>query len=55
MVCLMLALTYHFNLYRRTLRAEDGQISPWVRRVAGIASRMLWFSVGLAGRGIGLL
>jgi hypothetical protein len=55
MVCLFLALVYHFTVYRKIIRADEGRVTASVKRFAGIISLVLWFSVGLAGRGIGFL
>jgi len=55
MVCLFLALTYHFTIYRKIIRADEGRVTASMNRFAGILSLVLWFSVGLAGRGIGFL
>jgi hypothetical protein len=55
MVCLLLALTYHFTFYRKIVCADDNRITPFTARAAGIFSLALWFSVGLGGRAIGFL
>ncbi len=55
MVCLFLALIYHFTFYRKIVRADDSRITPLTARATGILSLLLWFSVGLGGRGIGFL
>lgn len=52
MVCLFLALTYHFTIFRR-ITFSGGPLTAAASRAAGIVSLVLWFSVGLAGRTIG--
>lgn len=54
MICLLLALTYHFTIFRKVTHEEE-RFSDAERRAAGIVALVLWFSVGLAGRGIGFL
>lgn len=55
MVCLFLAIVYHFTIYRRLTRSDQSRISPVAGRVTASLSLILWFSVGLAGRAIGFL
>lgn len=53
MVFLFLAIVFHFTLYRKVTRADDGRLNPlWTKLTGGLALT-LWFSVGLAGRAIG--
>jgi uncharacterized membrane protein len=55
MVCLFLAILYHFTVYRKVTRLDQSQLNPLLGRIAGALSLLLWFSVGLAGRAIGFL
>jgi hypothetical protein len=47
MVCLTLALMYHFTLHRRAIRSD---MSPVASKLAGAASLLLWSAVVFAGR-----
>jgi hypothetical protein len=53
MALLTLAIVFQFTLFQRVARNEKS--SPAVNRFAGVLSLVLWFGVGLAGRGIGFL
>jgi len=53
MKLLLLELAFHFTLFRRVMRADEGLFSPLVNAVTGTAALALWFSVGMAGRAIG--
>jgi hypothetical protein len=53
-IFLVLALTYHFTIFRK-VTSGNVTISPLRSKLAGFGSLALWFSVGLAGRGIGFL
>jgi len=55
MVSLFLAILYHFTIYRKVTRLDKAQLTPLSSRLAAGVSLLLWFSVGLAGRGIGFL
>ena len=51
MVCLLLAIVYHFAVYRRIMNSQS---SPMLwSRLGAVMSLLTWFSVGLAGRAIG--
>ena len=50
MTCLLLALLFHFTIYRHVTRRND--LKPVVYRLTGALALTLWFSVGLAGRAI---
>jgi hypothetical protein len=53
MLLLFLALVFQFTLFRRVTNGrKDSGVLP---RIAGVLSLVLWFGVGLAGRGIGFL
>jgi hypothetical protein len=53
MVCLLLAIVYHFTFYRKVTRSVEAPLMMlWSRLAAGL-SLTLWFAVALAGRGIG--
>ena len=51
MLLLSVALAFHFTIYPR-LTSKAGH-SRLANKLAATASTALWFSVGLAGRGIG--
>jgi hypothetical protein len=53
MLLLFLALVFQFTLFR--LVTSTPQDTGALHRVAGVLSLVLWFGVGLAGRGIGFL
>lgn len=53
MVFLLLAITYHFTVYRKLTRAVPDRWSPALEKLAAALSLILWFGVGLAGRAIG--
>lgn len=53
MMLLFLALTFQFTLFRRITNGR--QDSGALHKFAGVLSLVLWFGVGLAGRGIGFL
>jgi uncharacterized protein DUF6644 len=55
MVCLFLAVLYHFTIYRKVTRSETSRVTTGRARLAAVISLLLWFSVGLAGRAIGFL
>jgi len=51
MGALLLAVTFHFTVLRRTAsRAEVGRLRG---AIVGTVSLCLWFAVGTAGRAIG--
>ena len=47
MMCLMLALLFHFTVHRRVVRT---QVSPTSAKLAGAISLVLWSSVVAGGR-----
>jgi hypothetical protein len=53
MLLLFLAIIFQFTLFKRISYGND--TSPALSKFAGILSLVLWFGVGLAGRGIGFL
>jgi len=53
MTLLLFTLAFHFTLFRRVMRADEGRFSPLVNATTGAAALTLWFSVGMAGRAIG--
>ena len=46
------AVTFQFTVNRTIATAPAGRFSPAVRRITGLATLMLWFGVGCAGRAI---
>jgi len=42
MVCLMVALLFHFTLHRRAVRAD---VPPLAAKAAGVVSLLLWSGV----------
>ena len=55
MVFLFSALLFHFAYFRRVIRRDESSLSPAAIKIAGIGALVLWFGVGLAGRGIGFV
>jgi hypothetical protein len=55
MVVLFAALLFHFSFFRRVIRSDESALSPGVAKLAGFGALILWFGVGLAGRGIGFV
>ncbi|HLI85335.1 MAG TPA: DUF6644 family protein [Bryobacteraceae bacterium] len=53
MLLLVLALVFQFTLFSRVINGRKN--SAALPRIAGVLSLVLWFGVGLAGRGIGFL
>ena len=52
MVLLATALLFQFTVHRAVASAPAGRFSPAVRRMTGVATLVLWFGVGCAGRAI---
>ena len=52
MVCLMLALLFHFTIHRRAVRAD---VPPAAAKLAGALSLILWTSVVAGGRMIAFI
>jgi uncharacterized membrane protein len=50
---LALAILFQFTMFRGV--ASRRETSPVLSKLAGVVSLVLWFGVGLAGRGIGFL
>jgi len=48
MTFLLMALTFHFTLFRWVTRRDE--TGPVLRHVTGALALLLWFSVGWAGR-----
>jgi len=55
MVCLFLAVLYHFTVYRKVVQSVSLSVTNRQAQLAAGISLLLWFSVGLAGRAIGFL
>jgi len=55
MVFLFAAILFHYTIYRRVTKAEEGRIGPTWNKIAAIISILLWLAVGVGGRGIGFL
>lgn len=53
MALLIAALVFHFAVYRRTARAEP-PVGPMRARTVAVISLVLWISVALAGKLIGI-
>jgi hypothetical protein len=47
MVCLMLALLFHFTIHRRAVRSD---VPPFAAKLAGAVSLLLWTAVVAGGR-----
>lgn len=54
MMCLVLALLFHFTVFRR-LAATDAGPSPFARKLVALVSLALWLGVGIGGRAIGFV
>ena len=55
MALLAAAVVFYFTLHRQALlRVQSGKPTFWPR-IAAVVSLLLWLSVGVAGRAIGLL
>jgi hypothetical protein len=52
MVCLMLALLFHFTLHRRAVHPD---VSPMAAKLAGATSLLLWTAVVAGGRMIAFI
>ena len=52
MVLLLVALLFHFTVYRVVTSAQEGRFHPATYRVTGALTLLLWFAVGCAGRAI---
>jgi hypothetical protein len=55
MIFLFAAIVFHYTIYRRVTKAEEGRIGPTWNKIAAIISILLWLAVGVGGRGIGFL
>jgi hypothetical protein len=53
MILLATAIVFQFTLFRYVTNGREP--SPMLGKLAGVLSLVLWFGVGLAGRGIGFL
>jgi hypothetical protein len=53
MIFLLLAITYHFTIYRKVIRSPETRAASLQTRLAAGLSLVLWFGVALAGRAIG--
>ncbi|MGA2602227.1 MAG: DUF6644 family protein [Bryobacteraceae bacterium] len=54
MLLLAAAIAFYYTLHWKVVRSEGGEVGI-VSRLAGVISLMLWLSVGVAGRAIGLI
>ena len=54
MLCLALAVFFYFAIQERLFRREE-RGRNLLLKIAGIVSLLLWLSVGLAGRAIGII
>lgn len=52
MVCLMLALLFHFTIHRRAVRSD---VPPFAAKLAGVVSLALWTAVLAGGRMIAFI
>ena len=55
MLFLFAAIVFHYTIYSRLTKADEGRIRPAWNKVAAIVSILLWLGVGIGGRGIGFL
>jgi uncharacterized protein DUF6644 len=54
LVILVIAILYHFTIFRNGIRANPSPAPRWAAVIAAV-SLTLWFSVGWAGRAIAFL
>lgn len=52
MVLLIVALVFHFTIYRMVTSASEGRVPTIAYRLTGLAMLLLWFGVACAGRAI---
>jgi hypothetical protein len=52
MTLLATALVFNFTAFRIVAYADEDRFNPWLRRVMGGLTLLLWFGVGMAGRAI---
>ena len=52
MEILLIALIFHFTLFRRVTKAPENRFAPLWNRLTGAVSLLLWFGVAVAGRTI---
>ena len=52
MIFLLLAIIFHFTLYRKISRTNEERFRPVLGKLAAAISLVLWFGVGAAGRSI---
>lgn len=52
MTLLVMASLFAFTVRRRVAMAEPGRMSPALVKVTAVASMLMWFGVGFAGRWI---
>jgi hypothetical protein len=55
MLFLFAAMMFHYTIYGRVTKADEGRINPIWGKVIAIVSILLWLGVGIGGRGIGFL
>jgi len=55
MVFLIAAVIFHYTIYRKVTHAPEAQVRPAWNKLAAAISLLLWFGVGVGGRGIGFL
>jgi hypothetical protein len=53
MFALAAAIIYTFTVRRKVAMADETRVWPGAHKLVGLASLMLWFTVGAAGRWIG--
>lgn len=53
-VLLLLAMAYHYTIYRKAT-ANETETTPIRAKLAALVSLALWFGVGVAGRAIGFV
>ncbi len=52
MVLLLLAVLYHFTIFRSVVYADDARFGKATNAAVGIFALLIWFGVGWAGRAI---
>src|SRR5262245_1696921 len=55
MLFLFAAIVFHYTIYGRLTKAQEGDIRPAWYRLAAVLSVALWLGVGVGGRAIGFL
>lgn len=55
MMFLLLALLFHFTVFRKFSRRDESELASLTAKVVGVVSFGLWLMVGVGGRAIGFV